>query len=323
MSESTPAPEVSVLIVGYNSADLIGDCLRSIGPASPRTSLEILLVDNSDGSTEDLVQREFPEVIVVPSKGNVGFAGGNNLLAEQAKGENLLLLNPDMALEPNAIDALMAGARAHPQAAAWGGVTTRADGKPDSGNAIAIPSILEFVSVALGKSLVGSRPIAGVDADAEVDVLSGGFVMFKRSAWDEVGGLDERFFLYCEEVDLFYRLARKGHTFWRIAASRGHHKVGHGQGKSPMRLLYRAAGTMEFVRQHWSGPKRTLAALLLWLGAVERYAAGLLLSWLKPNLKDMKEGYSLVALKPSLWRHGYDPRRGLLVSLRQKNEGQA
>lgn len=323
MNKSIPAPEVSVLIVGYNSAAFIGDCLRSIGPASPQTSLEILLVDNGDGSTEALVKREFPEVIVVPSKGNIGFAGGNNLLAEQAKGENLLLLNPDMILAPGAIDALLAGAHAHPQAAAWGGVTTRADGEPDSGNAIAIPSILEFLSVALGKSLVGSRPIAGVDADAEVNVLSGGFVMFRRSAWDEVGGLDERFFLYCEEVDLFYRLNQKGYSFWRIAASRGHHKVGHGQGKSPMRLLYRAAGTMEFVRRHWPAPKRALAALLLWLGAMERYAAGLLLSWVKPELKDMKKGYSLVALKPSLWRHGYDPRRGLLARLERNSEGPA
>jgi len=318
MNLVAPNPEISVLIVGYNSAALIGDCLASIVSASPRTSLEILFTDNGDGTTEALVRQEFPEVIIVPSRGNVGFAAGNNMLAKEASTDHLLLLNPDMVLTKDAVDALMDGARAYPQASAWGGVTTDGHGNPDSGNAIAIPSLPEFFSVALGRSLVGSRPMAGIEADSPVDVLSGGFVMFKRSAWDEAGGLDERFFLYCEEVDLFYRLAQRGHTFWRIAAARGHHKVGHGAGKSPMRLLYRAAGTMEFVRHHWSGLSRNVAGFLLWLGAAERYGMGLLFSWLKPQLKDMKDGYSLVTLRPLLWCHGYDPERGLLASLRQE-----
>jgi len=311
-------PDVSVLVVGYNSAALISDCLTSIGRASPKTPVEILFTDNGDGATEEVVRRDFPDVTIIPSMGNVGFAAGNNMLAKEASAHNLLLLNPDMVLTPGAIDTLVIGARAHPEAAAWGGVTTDAEGQPDSGNAIAIPSIPEFISVALGRSLVGSRPIKGIAADEAVEVLSGGFVMFKRSAWNEAGGLDDRFFLYCEEVDLFYRLAQRGHTFWRIAAARGYHKVGHGEGKSPMRLLYRATGTMEFVRHHWNWQSRKLAAFLIWLGAAERYGAGLLLGWLKPQLRDMKIGYSLVALRPSLWRRGYDPERGLLARLRQE-----
>lgn len=307
---------VSILIVAYNSADLIGQCVRSIAPACRESRYEVLLVDNGDGTTEDLVRREFPDVRIVPSKGNVGFAGGNNLLAAQARAARLLLLNPDMTLEPGSLDALLRGAAEHSDAAAWGGVTLDARGNPDSGNAIAMPSMIEFASVAIGRSLVGNRSMVGLDRDAQVDILTGGFVMFDRAAWDEVGGLDERFFLYCEEVDLFYRLAQKGYSFWRIHDARGHHAVAHGASFSPMRLMYRAAGTMEFVRRHWSAPAAALAFVLNWVAAFERYAAGRLLGWWKPRLARMADGYRNVALRPHFWMRGYDPKRGLMTKLR-------
>ena len=303
------------MIVAYNSAALIAKCINSIAPACLRYSYEVLLIDNGDGSTEALVTSDFPEVRIVPSKGNVGFAGGNNLTALEARADLLLLLNPDMVLFPDAIDRLIDGSRAHSGAAAWGGLTVDADGHPDTGNAIAIPSFLELASTALGRSLVASRPIVGIDDDARVDVLSGGFVMFSRSAWEEAQGLDERFFLYCEEVDLFCRLKRTGHTFWRIAGATGYHAAGHGEGFSPMRLLYQSAGKMEFVRQHWSRPGAALAGVLIWLAAFERLIMGRILGWWRPRLRQMSEGYHHVALRPGLWLSGYHPQHGLLAKL--------
>lgn len=308
-------PAVSILIVAYNSADLIEGCVGSIAPACLNQHYEVLLVDNGDGSTEALVAAKFPDVQIVPSKGNVGFAGGNNWLAQHARAERLLLLNPDMVLEPGAIDALIAGAQRHPEAAAWGGVTVNANGDPDSGNAIAMPSLIEFASVALGRSLIAQREIPGLDKDARVEVLTGGFVMLAREAWENVGGLDERFFLYSEEVDLFYRLSKAGYSHWRIADARGFHEVAHGVSFSPTRLMYRAAGTMEFVRRHWSAPAAALAFALNWIAALERYGAGRLLGWWKPRLKKMADGYRNVALRPHFWMHGYDKKRGLMAKL--------
>ncbi len=319
MAEKGTAPDVSILIVAFNSADLIGACLDSIDTACALHEHEVLLVDNGDGSTEALVRSAYPDIRIVPSKGNVGFAAGNNWLASHARADRLLILNPDMEMKPGSIDALLDGAERHPGAGAWGGVTVDAHGKPDSGNAIAMPSMTEFASAALGRSIVGNSALKGVDHDAEVDVLIGGFVMFDRAAWEIVDGFDEGFFLYCEEVDLYYRLAHHGYRFWRIADARGHHAIAHGQGLSPLRMLYRAAGTAEFVRRHWSRPRSVVARFLVWLAAFERVAAGRLLGRWKPRLRAMAGGYRDVALRPHMWFRGYDPKRGLLVKLERES----
>ncbi|MFB0612085.1 glycosyltransferase family 2 protein [Aurantiacibacter poecillastricola] len=311
-------PVVSIFIVAYNSTDFIDECISAVAGACTQHSYEILLVDNGDGSTERLVAERYPDVRIAPSKGNVGFAAGNNLLAEHARANLYLLLNPDMICQPGAIDALVAGTQAHPDAAAWGGVSLGKDGRPDTGNALAVPTLHELFSVAMGKSSIGSGVIAGLEEDAEVDVLMGGLVMIRKSAWDEANGLDERFFLYCEEVDLFYRLRQKGHKLWRICDARGVHDAAHGQSFSPRRQLYRTTGIMEFARHHWSLPAIWLAGLLIWFAAVTRLVAGRLLGWMKPRLRKLAESNVVVAKRPWLWFHGYHPRRGLLPQLENK-----
>jgi N-acetylglucosaminyl-diphospho-decaprenol L-rhamnosyltransferase len=308
-------PDISVLIVAYNSATLIPACLGALAEAAREHTIEVLMVDNGDGSTEKLVAMNYPEVRIVPSKGNIGFAAGNNLLARHARAERLLLLNPDMVVQPGSIDALMRGAQRHPEAGAWGGVTVDPSGKPDAGNAIAMPSLAEFASVAMGRSQIGNAPLKGLDGDTPVDVLIGGFVMFSREAWEEADGLDERYFLYCEEVDLFHRLKQKGYSFWRISDSFGRHEAAHGNHLSPMRLLYRAAGSMEFVRAHWSPFARVASAVLIWVAALERYLAGKLLGARRPHLRQLGEGYRYVALRPQFWMSGYHRERGLMARL--------
>lgn len=311
------APRLSVMIVAYNSAELISDCILGIEPASNQHSLEILLVDNGDGSTEALVAASFPQVRIVQSRGNIGFAAGNNWLAKHASSDLYLLLNPDMVLAPGAIDALVEASEKCPDAAAWGGVSLDKSGKPDTGNALIIPSLLEMLSTALGRSTNAAPPIEQLNSDTKVGVLMGGLVMFRKSAWDEVGGLDERFFLYCEEVDLFYRLAQRGHTFWRVAGARGIHDAGHGEAYSPRRNLYRVAGMVEFARHHWNPAAIASAVALIWIAAAGRSIAGALLGRWRPRLKLLGEANARIAARPSLWAYGYDPRRGLLAQLKK------
>ncbi len=317
MSAPSSSPDVSIMVVAYNSQAIIGDCLASIPVACAQHSYEVLLVDNGDGASAELVAESFPDVRIVASRGNIGFAGGNNLLAAQARGRFLLLLNPDVVLKPAAIDRLMDAARTYPEAAAWGGVTLDQNDKPDLGNTVHVPSLREMASRLLGRSIAARAGQIGIEEDAQVDVLSGSFVMFARAKWDEVGGLDDRYFLYCEEVDLFYRLAQRGYRFWRIGSSRAYHCIGHGETLSAHRMLYRAAGNMQFVRLHWSRFRQALAFLLIWLGAGQRFVAGRLVGRWKPRLRTLGESYRDITLQPNLWRHGYDPERGLLARIRR------
>lgn len=313
---------ISILIVAYNSQALIGDCLRAIPAACTANSYEILLVDNGDGATEELVRRDFPDVRIVESEGNIGFASGNNRLAAMAAGEYLLLLNPDMVPEASSIDALMDGARRYPEASAWGALTLGPDGEPDSANAIAIPSLGEFASVALGRSRESRRAMRSLGHDRRVPTLSGSFVLIRRDAWDAAGAMDERFFLYCEEVDFFYRLDGMGHEFRRIPAARGRHLSGHGEAASPGRMLYKAAGTVQFLRLHWSEPRRATGIALMWFAAIERYLAGKLFGRWNRRLGMMGKAYRLIARRPGMWMAGYDKEAGLLAQLSRAGEVQ-
>lgn len=317
MNEPISRPDVSILVVAYNSQAIIAECIGSIATACARHAYEVLMIDNGDGATADLVARAFPAVKIVASRGNVGFAAGNNFLAAEATGRHLLLLNPDVVLKPEAIDLLLDARRTYPDTSAWGGVTLDSRDQPDFGNTLQPPSLREMAARTLLRTSPEANARRSFDEDAEVPVLSGSFAMFTREAWDEVGGLDDRYFLYCEEVDLFYRLAKAGHRFRRIAKSRANHDVGHGDGASPQRELYLNAGIMQFTRLHWSRLESFAAFLLIWTAALVRLAAGMLLGWASPGLAKIGARYRLVATRPHYWRHGYDPERGLLARLRR------
>lgn len=311
------SPNVSILVVGYNSAALIRNCLNSVAAACTRFAYEILFVDQGDGTTEAVVRADFPDVRIVPSEGNLGFAGGNNLLARFATGTNLLLLNPDVELHPGSIDALLDASERYADGSAWGGVTLDRNGDPDVGNTVHVPSLREMASRLVGRSRVALRSEQTFEQDEPAKVLSGGFVMIARSAWDEAGGLDQRFFLYCEEVDLFYRLYLAGHRFWRIGKARANHDIGHGEAASPMRVVYLTSGIMQFARLHWSKPRQLAAFVLIWLGAVQRFAIGALMSPVGRRFKVLRDSNRLLATRPNYWRFGYDPKRGLLARLKR------
>lgn len=308
-------PIVSILIVGFQSSAIIGSCLRSIPESCQKSTYETLLIDNGDGSTASLVADQFPGVTVIPGMGNVGFAAGNNILAKHAKGRLILLLNPDVELLPNAIDRLVDASTECPAASAWGGVTLDKNSSPDLGNTVHVPSLKEMASRVVGRSSAAQSVAGQWDKDAEVEVLSGSFVMISRTAWDEVEGLDDRYFLYCEEVDFFYRLSQRGHVFRRIAAARAIHNIGHGTALSPKRMLYRAAGNMQFARLHWSRFDQHLAFFLTWLSAWQRFVFGWFAGRWAPRLKEVGESHRDIALLPHYWRNGYHPQRGLLAKL--------
>ncbi len=221
MSESKP--RVSVIIVSYNTRDLLGRCIASARESAGDLACEIVVVDNGsrDGSA-DYVRREHPEAKLVESGRNLGFAKANNVGYELSSGEYVVLLNSDAFLVG---DSLRAAARLmddRPEVGLAGGRLIGEDGSWQP-SARSFPGIAnDFLTISglaakYRRSPVFGRPdMTYIDQGRELycDWVPGAFTIIRRSAIEEVGFFDERFFLYYEEVDLCRRIKRAG---WKIA----------------------------------------------------------------------------------------------------------
>lgn len=214
-----PTLQLSVLIVSYNSSGLICTLLARLREQLSALSAEVVLVDNaSHDGTAELVAVEHPWVHLVRSRVNLGFAAGNNLAARQARGRLLLLLNPDALPEPGVIARGLALMQQHPQVGLAGGRLLAPDGSPQP-SARMFPGLAQefFVLSGLAARFPRSRTLGGLDrgwADPElaarVDWVPGAFALVSAELFARLGGFDERFFLYYEEVDLCRRIQALG-----------------------------------------------------------------------------------------------------------------
>lgn len=220
---SAPDLDLSVIIVSFNTRDILNRCLEHLIGGLPDERSEVIVVDNasSDGSA-DSVEALFPSVRLLRSESNLGFAAANNLAIGQARGRYLLLLNPDTILSGDAVEQALQRLDCEP-GIAMVGARLRDEAGADQPSARLFPSLLnEFLSLSgladrfpasrfFGR---GDRRWCPADREALVDWVPGAFALLRRSALDQVGLFDERFFLYYEEVDLCRRLHAAG---WQIA----------------------------------------------------------------------------------------------------------
>lgn len=217
--------DLSVLIVSYNSRGQLGGLLKALRRELEGLHGEVLVVDNAsnDGSA-DYVEARHPWVRLLRSPRNLGFAAGNNLGARQARGRWLLLLNPDAVPEPGTLARAMALMQAHPEVGLAGARLFDTEGQ-DQPSARSFPRLsLEFyVLSGLAARCPRSRQLGAMDrtwADpaqpAEVDWVPGAFAMLPRQLFEQLGGFDERYFLYYEEVDLCRRIQAIGYRvmYW-------------------------------------------------------------------------------------------------------------
>lgn len=221
--------DLSILIVTYNSSELIGRLLdhlhAEILSGGTLLQAEVVLVDNaSRDGTADLVRNGYPWVVLVDSHENLGFAAGNNLAATHAKGRHWLLLNPDAI---PALGALHRGVElmdANPQVGLGGGELLGIDGSRQP-SARMFPKLRDelFTLSGLAARYPKSRLFARLDRrwadpdlDAEVDWIPGAFVFIPSKVFLQLGGFDERYFMYYEEVDLCQRLRANGYKvqYW-------------------------------------------------------------------------------------------------------------
>ena len=224
--------DLSVIIVNWNTKDLLCQCLDSLFQKAEGIEMEIFVVDNGsiDGSVA-AVRKKFPEVRLIESPVNQGFAKANNQALSVSKGRYLLLLNPDTQVKDEAIPPMLSFMNAHAEAGVVGAQLLNADGSKQN-------SIANFPSLAtelLNKSLLRRlfpEKFPGKEMDypapVEVDSVIGACIMVRRKALEQVGLLDEEYFLFLEETDWCYRMKKAGWKIYHIPQA----EVLHFQGKS-------------------------------------------------------------------------------------------
>lgn len=222
---------LSVIIVNYNVTQLLRNCLLSVRNYLADIGYEVIVVDNAstDLSWKNLIS-EFPEVHFISSETNDGFAKGNNKAIKAAKGEYLLLLNPDTELEGFYMKEILDFADSHKDFGCLGVRMHDAEGNflPESKRSV--PDMFNsfeklFTNFKENNSKSYYRCDIDEQAVAEVDVITGAFLLAKKEVYQKVGGLDEAYFMYGEDIDLCYTLLRNGFkNFYYGKASILHHK---------------------------------------------------------------------------------------------------
>lgn len=214
-------PTISAIVVSYNSREMTLRCLRSLFADLDGISSETFLVDNasSDGTVE-AVRAQFPGMKVIANASNVGFGAANNQAMKESKGRYLLLLNSDAFPERGAVEKLVAYLEAHPHVAAVGPRLVHPDGSLQV-SCFPFPSPLRawlenlWVPKALPHtSRLGDYRKWAHDCERMVDWVIGACLLVRRQAYEQVGGFDERFFMYAEESDWQRRMRDAG---WEIA----------------------------------------------------------------------------------------------------------
>ena len=297
-------PDVTVLIVGYYSQEFLPSCLTALERASAGLNSEILFIDNGDGESDALVRQLCPAARIVPGQGNIGFGAANNLLAKQAQGRWLLLLNPDTEIEPGAIGYLLEAARTHPEFGILGGMTVT-----DRNTGSLLPPLSPPGPGTAIRGMFGAArqqwKLSGSEQLVPVQVTSGGFMLVERDVWRRLGGFDERFFLYGEDFDLCTRARNIGVGVGIVPGAKAFHAIGSGAPYSPQRLTSQMRGNATYVRKHYRQPSGTLVLALLWLSVCVRLFGAMLLQLGSEHYRRMFRGYVPLAFKPQRWFAGY------------------
>ena len=244
--------KLSVVIVNYNVKHFVEQCLDSLYKALVGVECELFVVDNHshDGSVEYLAER-FPGVNLIESIHNQGFARANNLAIRQASGQYVLLINPDTFVGEHVIVEALTFMDDHPKAGGVGVQMHNADGSLAMESRRGLPTPTVSLLKMLGRSDRYYMSHLPWDQPARIEVISGAFCLLRKQALDQIGLLDEDFFMYGEDIDLSYRLLKGGWENWYLPLPIVHYK-GESTQKTSFRyvhVFYQAM--LIFFRKHY------------------------------------------------------------------------
>ena len=274
---------LSIIIVSYNVRAFVEQCLRSVARASEGLDVDVWVVDNA--STDDTVERikaNFPDVHVIANTENVGFSRANNMAIRQSSGRYVLLLNPDTVIGEDVLRTCIGFLDTHPKAGALGVAMHDRDGgfARESRRGLPTPSTAFYkmsglcaafpTSPRFGRYYMGHLDPAQPN---QIEVISGAFLMARREALEQVGLMDEDYFMYGEDIDLSYCLMQAGWENWYLPCRILHYK-GESTQKSSYRYVQRFyAAMLIFFNKHFANKYR-LTTLLVRLAVGGRAAIG-------------------------------------------------
>jgi len=274
---------VTVIIVSFNTKQLTLNAIETLLSTTTETAFRTVVWDNAsdDGSASAIAER-FPQVELIASDENLGFAEANNRLASEVDTEWILLLNPDTECHPGAVDNLVAFAKGHPQGGIWGGRTVFPDGSLNIASCWARITPCSAFCGAVGlrtafprSSLFNPEAYGSWQRNTvhEVDIVVGCFLLIRTELWNELEGFDRKYLMYGEEADLCLRARKLGWRPMITPDAEIMHLVGASTTGLSRKTILVAKARVTLIRDHWPSWQIPFGIALMWLWAALRYGA--------------------------------------------------
>lgn len=279
---------IDVAIVTYQSAEQISACLESLKNSTGVAIEMIAVVDNaSTDKTAGLIAEDFPAVDLIRSEENLGFGAATNLGSGKGKSEYLLVLNPDVSLAPDALAALVETMRSNPRIGIAGCRLLLPDGSEDHAARRSFPTPLSALSHFAGLSKRVRSPKAmqaylapDSAAGGEVDAVNGALMLIRREWFEQLGGFDESYWMYMEDLDLCWRFRERGWLTWYQPSVQAVHVKGASSGRFRSWRLNWAfhRGMIRFYHDHLAVDHNPLYNLFIYFGVLVKFSVSALKS---------------------------------------------
>jgi O-antigen biosynthesis protein len=273
----TEVPVISIVIVNYRVPEHLHETIRSIQNAELYDRTEIIVVDNaSEDDSRERITSEFHTVNWIQLKYNIGFGKACNVGVQNARGTYILLLNPDTMIAKNTLTASVTFMKSHPDAGLMGPKILSPDGTLQASckRGFPTPSATFYHFSGLSRLFPKSKHFGRYnltfmdpDTSGKVDAISGSFMFLPRTVFLEIGGFDEQFFLYGEDIDLCYRIHNKGYSIWYNPETQIIHKKGKSSSKSILRSRFAFYEAMVlFSRKHKKAHQTFFPGWIVFIG---------------------------------------------------------
>ncbi len=311
--------KLSIVIVNYNVQYFLEQCLISIEKAIKNIPTEVFVVDNNSvDQSVDIVKQKFPWVTLIESKINLGFSKGNNLAIKQCVGEYILLINPDTLVEEDTFEKCIEFMDEHPDAGGLG--VKMMDGKgnflPESKRSLPTPIVAFYKIFGLASLFPKSKKFGryhlghlNEDQNHSIEILSGAFMWMRKKALDQVGILDEDFFMYGEDIDLSYRIIKGGWKNYYFSGTRIIHYKGESTKKSSVNYVFVFYNAMIiFAKKHFNNKNALAFSFLIKLAIYFRAGLAIVKRFLEQifhPIADFTLAYATFYFVKKIWENKF------------------